>query len=154
MDLVEYRTDVEELGLSILAEIGQARWVGRWGGVSTDAMRAVALDVSMRDPLPSVVAVLATNLRDNTDIVRRLIEELQQQDQRNSARQVQVVNAPAPAWDVASRSLIRGADLLLLVVVLGSTRRADLASTMTALAELTTTPRAVLLITSKEIGLS
>lgn len=146
VDLVEYRADVEEFGLTILAERGGAKWASRRRDVPTDAIREAALDVAMRDPVPSMVAVLATDLRDNTDIARRLLEELQQQDDQSSARQVKVINATAPAWHVASRPLIKEADLLLLVVVLGNTRRADLASSTAALGDLATVPKAALLI--------
>lgn len=144
-DPVEHGSDVDELDLPVLGEAEEASWL--WGSRrSLQGLEAAALDIITRDPVPSVVAVLSVDRRNTADVLDALAHQVRRHGRRLGDHQVTVVGGTAPAADALSRSLARKADLLVLVIVRGSTRRAAVARTVARLDRVTQAPRAALLV--------
>lgn len=161
-DPVEHRSDVEELDVPVVAEVPASGRSARHAQAEA-AVRTAAGALAGRDPVPAVTAVLSADDRETGDVLASLAGALRDlglragrarpeggvdgdlADRREAGRMTLVDassrhGAPGWLWSV------RQADLVLVVVTRGVTRRAALAGTLAELDQVSSAPRLALLV--------
>ncbi len=141
-DPVEHRSDVEAAGLPVLAEEPPAVNPWRRAPDPARAVEAAAVALAARTPVPAVVCVLSVEGREHGDLASALADGLRDEE----APPVEVVGASAAAAGARGLLLVRRSDLVLVVVVRGVTRRADLVRTLEQVGQLSAAPRLALLV--------
>ena len=148
-DPVELRSDLQDLGLPVLAEAAPARGWRRSRGAR--AAPAALVDEAVRGmtragTVPAAVVVTSVDGHGHEDFVRALGERLEERgvdvvrpepgaagggtQASTSSRSTTLVDATAARTDTERVRCAELADVLLLVVVRGVTGRADLARTV------------------------
>lgn len=163
-DPVELRSDVEAFDLPVLAEVAPSTTPWRRRSAAAAAVRAAAVHLAVREPLPGVVTVLAADARETTDVLKALAHHLGQQGVRvyrspqprhggSSATTAQMTLLEGSLHPPGTEGLasLRHADLVLLVVTRGVSGRADVSRTLDELDQVSTAPRAALLIQPGEV---
>lgn len=171
-DPVEHRSEVEAAGLPVLAEVPPAR--NPWGR-SPDpawAVQAAALALAARDPALGVITVVSVEDQDTSELVGALTAGLSEQGSwpvrpasaprpggggggdegraRLPAPRVHVADTPTSSR--RGLASVRRSDLVVVVVVRGVTRRAELARVLDQLQHLTTAPCLALLVNEEGWG--
>lgn len=160
-DPVEFRSDLEEFDLPVLAEAPAPR--GLWGRRSSTsaAMQSTAVSLSMRDPVPAVLTLLSVEAQGNTEVLSALSDFLSQQGatvyrtpssrpgsaSTDGPKRITLLEGSLHDRGAEGLRSLKHADLILVVVSRGVTRRADLARVIDELEQLSaTTPRLALLL--------
>ncbi len=170
-DPVENRSDVEEFGLSVLAEVEPASRFRRSPPTVGRALETAAVNLTARRPIPQVIAILSVDVRDDTNVVAALVGQLRQQEERELVdsrsagggdgksrpelaltSQIAIVGDLADAGGAADMRTVSQADLVLLVVHRGRTRRANLVRVLDQIEQVTSAPRAALLVHTRAAG--
>lgn len=164
-DPVERRSDVEEVGLEVIAEVAPASRFKRSPPMIARGMETLAVNLTTRQPRPEVVVVLSVDVRDDTEVFAALVGQLRQQVTRvlsnaqsmgavvgdspsgaDSTPRIELLGNLAVAGGATDLRSLDQADLVLLVVYRGNTRRADLVRVLGQIEQLTSGPRAALLV--------
>lgn len=119
-DPVEWRPDLEELGLRVLAEAPAVRHPWRRSRGGAGAVETAVAGLLVHDPAPAVVAVLAADGADTSGVVDALHASLSRQGAHLTC--VPASTATAPGLQAA-----READLVLVVARRGVTPRGAVA---------------------------
>lgn len=145
-DPVESGVDLDDLELPVLGALprNEGFWARPPG--TGRSIESAAVDVLTREPVPEVLTVLAVEGQDVGAVADELRSQLRRHGSRLDVAPVTVLVDEAYGATSLSPSLARRADLVILVVARGMTRRAAVVESAAALGRIGAAPLAVLLV--------